>query len=138
MGQAEIMKKLSKIMVVEDEVDIRAILEIIFAENTDISFEFCSSGHEALLKSSSFKPDLILLDVMMPEMDGIMTLHELRKMPATQKTPVIFMTAKAQDHEVRHYIELGAIDVIAKPFNPMKLQQNITHAWNRYQNISSQ
>lgn len=126
------MQPLNKIMVVEDETDIRGILEIIFQEDVDVEFEFCSSGRDAIAKAPTFQPDLILLDVMMPEMDGIMTLAELRKIPATATTPVIFMTAKTQDHEVKYYMQLGALDVIAKPFNPMKLHDSIFLAWENY------
>jgi CheY-like chemotaxis protein len=75
--------------------------------------------------SDGVLPDLILLDVMMPGMDGPATLAELRKLPATAATPVIFMTAKVQTAEVAYYKSIGAIGVIAKPFDPMLLAQQV-------------
>ena len=76
-------------------------------------------------------PDLILLDVMMPGMDGPSTLKALREQPLTATTPVIFMTAKVQPYEVAEYKRLGALDVIAKPFDPMQLSATINAIWVR-------
>jgi CheY-like chemotaxis protein len=76
-------------------------------------------------------PDLILLDVMMPDMDGPATLAELRKLPATATTPVIFMTAKVQAAEVTYYKSIGAIGVVAKPFDPMLLAQQVRTLWQQ-------
>jgi two-component system, OmpR family, response regulator len=81
---------------------------------------------EALnLLSDGFKPDVILLDVMMPEIDGIETLARLRGLPGHAQTPVIFMTARTMEHERSRYMELGALGVIAKPFDPMTLAKNV-------------
>ncbi|HZI11668.1 MAG TPA: response regulator, partial [Myxococcus sp.] len=84
-----------------------------------------SSGAEALEKAAAEKPDLILLDVMMPVMDGPTTFAKLRAQEATAHTPIIFMTAKIQKQEVARYLELGALGVIGKPFDPMTLPQEI-------------
>jgi len=73
-----------------------------------------------------------LLDVMMPEMDGPDTLHALRGLEQTVATPVIFMTAKVQPHEITQYKQLGALDVIAKPFDPMQLPDEIRAIWGRH------
>jgi len=94
--------------------------------------EICSGAEEALAKVVEFAPDLILLDVMMPLMDGPTTLSELRKLPAVASLPVIFMTAKVQSHEVDYYKQIGAIDVISKPFDPMSLATTLREKWKTY------
>lgn len=95
------------------------------------TLEICSSGAEAIERSEAFRPQLILIDVMMPGMDGPTTLGHLRQMPATASTPAIFMTAKVQPAEVARYREIGAIDVIAKPCDPMTLSDRIRSIWVR-------
>jgi CheY-like chemotaxis protein len=77
-------------------------------------------------------PDLILLNVMMPDMDGPSTLAALRQRPQTAHIPVIFMTAKVQAHEIGRYKELGALAVIAKPFDPMQLPTTVSTIWNQH------
>jgi CheY-like chemotaxis protein len=91
--------------------------------------KICSSGEEAVCEAEDFAPDMILLDVMMPGMDGPSTLEALRKKPALAETPVAFMTAKVQPTEVAHYKSLGARDVIAKPFDPMTLADQVKAIW---------
>jgi CheY-like chemotaxis protein/HPt (histidine-containing phosphotransfer) domain-containing protein len=81
----------------------------------------CSSGGDALTAAADWSPDLILLDVMMPTMDGPTTLAHLRQSPTTAEIPVVFMTARAQPRELEHFVSLGAEGVIAKPFDPMTL-----------------
>lgn len=111
----------SHIMYVDDEADIRAIVEYALEDEADIRLELCTSGKEAIEKAVLFKPDIILLDVMMPGMDGPTTLKQLRELDQTRTTPVIFVTAKAQPNEIAQFKALGAVDVIAKPFEPMAL-----------------
>jgi two-component system OmpR family response regulator len=89
----------------------------------------CASGQEALSAAPHARADLLLLDIMMPGMDGPSTLKALREMPATANTPVIFMTAKVQAAEVALYKGLGALEVIPKPFDPMELSAQIQHIW---------
>ena len=113
-----------KLLYVEDEADIRTIAEIAL-EDEGFDIEFCESGEQALSKLADLKPDLILLDVMMPGMDGPTTLQNLRKLPGMEHTPVIFLTAKVQPKEVDSFIALGALDVIHKPFDPMTLADQI-------------
>jgi two-component system OmpR family response regulator len=88
-----------------------------------------SPTNGGITKAPAFSPDLLLLDVMMPTMDGPELLQELRKLPQFTQTPVIFMTAKAQPEEVQQFMELGAIDVITKPFDPMTLADQIRAIW---------
>ena len=87
------------------------------------------NGQEALSKTLSIKPDLILMDVMMPHMDGPTTLTHFKKMDCAKDIPVIFMTAKAQVHEQAEYKALGAIGVLVKPFDPMTLCEDIERLW---------
>jgi len=121
---------LNKILYVEDEPDIQEVARMALELVGGFTVEICSSGEEALAKAAEFDPDLFLLDVMMPGMDGPTTLGELRKIEAVAAKPAIFMTAKVQPHEVAEYRELGAIDVIPKPFDPMSLSANIQEIWS--------
>ena len=123
---------LSRIMMVEDEADIQVVARLALEALGGFTVEVCSSGDEALRKAPVFAPDLILLDVMMPGMDGPATLLSLRAMEAMSNTPIVFMTAKAQPREVAEYKRLGALDIIPKPFDPMALATTITTIWNGY------
>ena len=126
------MSELSRILYVEDEPDIQAVTKLALEEIGGFTLEVCGNGDEALAKGVAFAPDLLLLDVMMPGMDGPTTLKALREIPELANVPAIFMTAKVQPHEVEEYKDLGAIDVIAKPFDPMTLSENLRDIWNRY------
>jgi len=123
------MVELKKILYVEDEPDIQAVAKLALEMVGGFTLEVCSSGQEALDKAAGFAPQLILLDVMMPGMDGPATLAALRESPDLDAVPVIFMTAKVQPGEVAHYKELGAVDVIPKPFDPMDLSDTIRKIW---------
>ncbi|MDP2238951.1 MAG: response regulator [Burkholderiales bacterium] len=115
----------NKILYVEDEPDIRTIARIALETVGKFQVKMCSSGKEALAEVEEFAPDCILLDVMMPGMDGPSVLKALRQIPACAHIPVIFMTAKVQSSEVAQYTAIGAIGVIPKPFDPMKLAQSV-------------
>ena len=116
---------IQKVLLVDDEDDIRTIGQLSLARVGGWQCALAPSGHAALELAQSFHPDLVLLDVMMPGMDGPTTLSRLRAQEATAKTPVIFMTAKIQKQEVARYLELGAVGVIGKPFDPMTLPAEI-------------
>lgn len=122
-------KPLARILYVEDEPDIRAIAQMALEAVGGFTVIACASGSEALANAPGASADLLLLDVMMPGMDGPTTLKALRELPATAQTPVIFMTAKVQAAEVAQYRELGAMDVIHKPFDPMELSAQISRIW---------
>jgi CheY-like chemotaxis protein len=94
--------------------------------------ETCNSGEEAIKKAPAFNPDLILLDMLMPGMDGITTYQALRNIPLTASIPIIFLTAMVQPEEIKRYKELGAIEVIYKPFDPLTLCDTITQIWRQY------
>lgn len=110
---------------VDDEVDIRRIGQIALETVGGWRVVLAASGTEAIALAVRERPDVILLDVMMPGMDGPTTLDRLRAQPETADTPVIFMTAKVQHHEVERYLSLGAAGVIGKPFDPLALPQTI-------------
>ncbi len=114
-----------RILHVDDEPDIREIVGMALSMNPNYEVRACSSGSEAVATISTWQPSLILLDVMMPGMDGPTTLAELRKDSRTTEIPVVFMTARAQTREVEHFISLGAQGVISKPFDPMTLADQV-------------
>lgn len=120
-----------KVLYVEDEPDIRDVARFAL-EDEGFELMICESGMEALSKASRFKPDLILLDVMMPGMDGPTTLKKLRALAGMENIPVIFITAKIHPNEVSEFIKLGSLDVIPKPFDPMQLANQIKMTWKSW------
>lgn len=125
-------KEMISILYAEDEEDIRLIAQIALEDIGGFSVTWCSDGAKVLIESERMIPDLILLDVMMPKLDGPSTLRELRKRPGYATIPAIFMTAKIQPAEVDEYKALGAILVIPKPFDPMTLADTLRRAWNAH------
>ncbi|MEO8400227.1 MAG: response regulator [Gammaproteobacteria bacterium] len=130
-------RKLSKILYAEDEEDIRAIAQVALEDVGGFVIKYCANGKEVLKEIKNFKPDLLLLDVMMPEMDGPTTLQALRTQYNITDIPAIFMTAKIQPSEIEQYKGMGVLEVITKPFDPMKLAESINKAWNNYINRSA-
>jgi CheY-like chemotaxis protein len=126
-------KALTRILYVEDEPDIQTVALMALETIGGFTVRACSSGQEALEAAPEFEPDLIILDVMMPGMDGPATMQALRKLPVTAKVDMIFMTAKVQSREIERYLEMGALDVIAKPFDPMALATQVQAIWDRQQ-----
>ena len=110
-----------RVLHVDDEPDIREIVEMSLGLNAEFELRAAASGAEAIAIAAEWLPSLILLDVMMPGMDGPTTLTHLRNDPRTADIPVLFMTARAQAREVQQFIALGAHGVISKPFDPMTL-----------------
>ena len=123
------LKRLSRVLFIEDEADIRHVAKMALERIGGLEVLACASGEEALKSATQFHPDLVLLDVMMPEMDGPATLAKLRLLPDLEITPVVFMTAKVQPGEIAHLKSLGALEVIAKPFDPMLLASRLAEIW---------
>lgn len=121
---------MERILHVEDEEDIREVARVALEAIGGFTVESVESGRAALERVGPFAPQVILLDVMMPVMDGPMTLRELRNRPETANVPVIFMTAKVQAHEIEQYLKMGALDVIPKPFDPMQVSEQIRRIWS--------
>lgn len=120
---------LTKILYIEDDPDIQEVAKMALEMIGGYTLEVCGSGEEALGVAEAFAPDLILLDVMMPGMDGPETLAGLRKLPGLAETPAVFMTAKVMPADLERYKAQGASDVIAKPFDPMTLPTRIEEVW---------
>lgn len=125
-------KALQRILYVEDEPDIRLIVQIALEDLAGFTLKSCSNGNEAIAEVEAFKPDIILLDVMMPGLDGPATLHELRKLPTVKNIPVIFMTARIQEKEIAQYKAMGINDIISKPFEPLSLADTLRNYWLKY------
>lgn len=126
-------KPLNKVLYVEDEPDIQTVALMALETIGEFTVKACSSGQEAVEAAPAFEPDLVILDVMMPGMDGPATMEALRKLPVTADVPMIFMTAKVQSHEVERYRAMGAADVIAKPFDPITLADQVRAIWEQQQ-----
>ena len=120
---------LQRILYVEDEADIRDVARIALEAVGGFQVLVCGSGQEALAAAVALRPDLFLLDVMMPDMDGPSTLAALRALPELTEIPAVFMTAKVQAHEVARYRQMGALDVIPKPFEAMTLAATVRGIW---------
>ena len=125
-----------RVLYVDDDADIREIATMSLDLNPSIETRIAGSGKEALQIAREWQPDLILLDVMMPEMDGPSVLAELRQAPATDQITVVFMTARTQPQEVSHFISLGAEGVIAKPFDPMALADDVLSYADRSKGVA--
>lgn len=114
-----------RLLHVEDEPDIREVVQMSLALDPGIVLKSCACGADALVAAAEWEPDIILMDMMMPVMDGAATLNHLRANARTSKIPVVFMTARAQSREVQHFLSLGAAGVIPKPFDPMLLAKAV-------------
>jgi CheY-like chemotaxis protein len=114
-----------RILLVDDEPDIREVVDVSLGLDREFSTRACASGADALVTAADWLPSLILLDVMMPLMDGPTTLVKLRKDPRTADIPVVFLTARTQASEIEQYISLGAQGVLSKPFDPMTLAASV-------------
>lgn len=116
---------MNRVLLVDDDRSIRRIAQITLSEVGHFEVIVATSGAEALKLALEQQPDLVLLDVMMPDMDGFATLIKLQKEPKTAAIPVIFMTASVSQDEQKHYRTLGVRGVILKPFDPMTLPDQI-------------
>lgn len=114
-----------KALIIDDDADIRRIAGLSLSRLGGMEVIEASSGAEGLRKAQDERPDVILLDMMMPTMDGSETLAALRAQPATAATPVIFLTAKAVLVEVERMRALGAAGVLIKPFDPRTLAADV-------------
>jgi len=110
-----------RILLVDDEPDIREVVDVSLGLDPEFRTRACASGADALVMAARWSPSLILLDVMMPLMDGPTTLTNLRKNPGTAHIPVLFLTARTQSAEIEQYISLGVQGILSKPFDPMTL-----------------
>ena len=117
-----------RILIVDDEYDIRAVAALALKTVAGWEVLTAASGREGLDIAVTEQPDAILLDVMMPDMDGIATLQALQANPATKSIPAILMTAKAQAADQRRFASLGVAGIITKPFKAMQLSAQVIAA----------
>ncbi len=123
------VSELRRILHVEDDPDIQAVAKMALELVGGFEVTTACSGAEAMRLALASPPDLILLDVMMPGVDGPNTLQMIRREPSLSKVPVIFMTAKVQPEEVAGLMDLGVLGVIAKPFDAMTLASTVRELW---------
>ena len=126
------MKQLHRILHVDDAEDVLFIAEVALKVIGQFEILQCASGQQAITKAEAFQPDLLLLDYMMPEMDGKETLDQLRKLPGLADVPVVFMTARVSKEFSDGLRDEGALDVVAKPFDPMTLATHLRSLWQSH------
>ena len=117
--------QIRKVLLVEDEQDIRKVAQISLQFRGGWKVVAAGDGMEGLAMAAAEKPDVILLDCMMPRMDGYETCRQLKLNAELRHIPVIFLTAKSQESEIRKGLQLGAVGYLVKPFNPMSLADEI-------------
>jgi|HubBroStandDraft_6_1064221.scaffolds.fasta_scaffold457811_2 two-component system OmpR family response regulator len=127
------MTELRHILCVDDEEDILTIIKLCLEMNGGFAVTCCRDGHEALEQAAQLRPDLILLDVMMPGLDGPATFAELRKRKNCRDIPVVFVTASVRRAETDEFLKLGASGLIRKPFDPATLCAEIEAIWRGVQ-----
>ncbi|MAK44749.1 MULTISPECIES: response regulator [Spongiibacter] len=125
-------ESLERVLYIEDEEDIRIVADIALKTIGGLDTRCCASGPEGLATLETFPAQLILLDVMMPGMDGPSVLSEIRNNEQYQNTPIVFITAKVQADEVDQLLSLGANAVISKPFEPMDMAQKLKDIWEDF------
>jgi CheY-like chemotaxis protein len=124
------MKQLRHILCVDDEEDILEVVKLCLELDGGFLIDTCRGGAEALEFLKTGRPDLVLLDVMMPGMDGPATFAAMRQSETARNIPVIFMTARVRGAEISQYLEMGAIGVVPKPFDPVTLSAEIKRLWS--------
>lgn len=119
-----------KILVAEDEVDIRGLIKFSL-EFIGLEVVEASNGEDAVEKADQEQPDLILLDVRMPKLSGYEACKVLKEQESTKEIPVVFLSARGQEREIKHGLDLGAEEYILKPFAPDQLQQRVVSLLER-------
>lgn len=120
---------LQRILLADDEPDILEIARIALENVGGYEVAVCESGAEFLQLLPDFKPDLVIIDALMPDVDGLQVLNEMRSVPGFEDIPAVFLTGLVLDRDLRNLRESGAADVITKPFDPMTLSQRIEEVW---------
>ena len=125
------MRPLKKILLVDDQRVMRSIAEFSLGKIGGFTLHICASGEEALAEAAAFEPDLLLLDVNMPDLNGMQTLERLRERGI--HAPAIFFTVNAAAVDTARLGGLEALGVIAKPFDPLKLPGQLQELWSEHQ-----
>ncbi|PZO35520.1 MAG: two-component system response regulator [Pseudanabaena frigida] len=118
------------ILLIDDEPNLAEVISICLSSFKGWNVKVANSGKAGLSLVQTIQPDAILLDVMMPEMDGITVYQTLQKNPDTQNIPVIFLTAKVQESDLKKFTQLGVVGTIAKPFEPLNIADRIAQLLN--------
>lgn len=113
-----------RVVIADDDPDIRRLVEMTVT-NAGCDVTVASDGEEALERVRDSIPDLVILDVLMPRMDGWEVARALKSDPATREVPVMFLTSRGQEHDVLEGFDSGAIDYMVKPFSPRELQVRV-------------
>ncbi len=122
---------LTKILCIDDDADILEIVKVSLEVFGGFTLLTCLGGHDGIRQAAEWQPDLILTDVMMPEVDGLATFKLLRQNQATSQIPVVFMTARVERSQMAEYRALGAAAVIQKPFDVTKLSHELRDVWQQ-------
>lgn len=120
-----------RLLCADDEDDIRTILRVALSLDADLDVHFVSSGAEALVQAKRGRFDAIVLDGMMPGLDGYETCRRLKEDPTTAEIPVVFLTAKTQREETQRALALGAVGCLTKPFDPLTIAGELRRALGR-------
>ncbi len=121
---------MKKILLVDDKAEVRELVKVTL-DGSDYEFISAVNGLEAIEKATALKPDLILLDIMMPEMDGFEACRRIKENPKTKDIPIIILTAKGQDEDVKKGLDSGALDYFVKPFSPLDLLKKIDEIFSK-------
>jgi CheY-like chemotaxis protein len=124
-------KTLRTVLYVEDDVHVRTTAKLVLEVIGNITVRDCGCGRDALLVARDFTPDLIVLDVMMPEIDGVGILAMLRRMPHLAEVPALFVTGLTAPDDMQRYADVGAIGVIPKPLVPLRLAGQLHAMWDQ-------
>ena len=125
------MSKLHRILFIDDD-ELLSEFAIMIMESQGFEVLYCNSGEEALIKAVEFSPQLILLDVVMPNMDGIETYNKIREINSLEHAPIVFLTGIKDQDKLTEYLELGAIGVIHKPFDNNNICSKINVLWSQH------
>ncbi len=124
-------RALERVLYVDDEADLREIARLSLATIGGLEVDTAASGTDALALAGTIRPDLVILDVMMPGMDGPTTLGKLREVFGSSPVPTVFLTARSEASELTRLRALGAVEVITKPFDPMDLAERVRAIWGQ-------
>lgn len=125
------LTRLNRILLADDDPDVRSVLQVALEVVGQYTVCSCESGAEALAQIEAFQPQLLILDVMMPNMDGPETLRRLRARGGLEHVATVFLTAKAYPHEQERLRGLGVSGVLAKPFDPMTVSEELQRIWRQ-------
>jgi len=126
-------KNLRKILFIDDDNDILSIIKYAVSSLEGVTVYTADEGQKGVDTALKENPDLIVLDVMMPGMDGLSVYKALRLLPSFRAVPIVFLTAKVQEKEIEEYISLGAVGVLTKPFDPISFPEDLLKLWAKAQ-----